>query len=65
MRCMPPSRLPLEYREVIVLRELEEMSYQEISAIVKIPISTGMSRTSRGRDLLREKLSNQHRQARS
>ena len=62
---MPPSRLPLEYREVIVLRELEEMSYQEISAIVKIPIGTGMSRTSRGRDLLREKLSNQHRQARS
>ena len=57
--------LPLEYREVIVLRELEEMSYKEISAIVKIPIGTVMSRISRGRDLLREKLSNEHQQARS
>ena len=57
--------LPLEYREVIVLRKLEEMSYQEISAIVQIPIGTVMSRISRGCDLLREKLSNQHRQARS
>ena len=48
--------LPLEYREVIVLRELEEMSYKEISAIVKIPVGTVMSRISRGRDLLREQL---------
>jgi RNA polymerase sigma factor (sigma-70 family) len=50
------AALPIEFREVIVLRELEEMSYKEISAIVTIPIGTVMSRISRGRDLLREKL---------
>lgn len=48
--------LPPEFREVIVLRELEEMSYKEISAIVKIPIGTVMSRISRGRDLLAQRL---------
>ena len=44
--------LPVEYREVIVLRELEELSYKEISAIVKVPIGTVMSRLARGRDML-------------
>jgi len=46
------ERLPVDYREVIVLRELEEMSYKEISAIVKVPVGTVMSRLARGRDLL-------------
>lgn len=46
------AALPLEFREAIVLRELEEMSYKEISAIVNVPIGTVMSRISRGRDLL-------------
>jgi RNA polymerase sigma-70 factor (ECF subfamily) len=41
--------LPAEYREVIVLRELQELSYREISEIVGIPIGTVMSRLSRGR----------------
>ena len=59
------AALPLEYREVIVLRELEEMSYKDISDIVKIPIGTVMSRIARGRDLLREKLSDEHQQVRS
>ena len=48
--------LPREHREVIVLRELEELSYKEISAIVDIPIGTVMSRLARGRDLLQQRL---------
>ena len=50
------ARLPADMREVIVLRELEELSYKEISAIVKIPIGTVMSRLARGRDLLAQRL---------
>ncbi|MET0917266.1 MAG: sigma-70 family RNA polymerase sigma factor [Burkholderiales bacterium] len=50
------ARLPVEFREVIVLRELEELSYKEISAIVRIPIGTVMSRLSRGRDLLADRI---------
>ena len=50
------SALPREYREVLVLRELEELSYKEISAIVDVPIGTVMSRLSRGRDLLQQRL---------
>lgn len=44
--------LRLEYREVIVLRELEELSYKEIAAIVGIPMGTVMSRLGRGRQQL-------------
>jgi len=46
------ERLPRDYREVIVLRELEELSYKEISQIVDVPIGTVMSRLSRARDML-------------
>jgi RNA polymerase sigma-70 factor (ECF subfamily) len=46
------AALPVEFREVVVLRELEGLSYKEIGAIVKIPIGTVMSRLARGRDLL-------------
>jgi RNA polymerase sigma-70 factor (ECF subfamily) len=46
------AALPLEFREVVVMRELEELSYKEISAIVGIPIGTVMSRLGRGRKLL-------------
>ena len=48
--------LPHDFREVLVLRELEELSYREISAIVGVPIGTVMSRLSRGRDLLARRL---------
>ncbi|WP_211464117.1 sigma-70 family RNA polymerase sigma factor [Collimonas silvisoli] len=44
--------LPLEFREVMVMRELEELSYKQIAAIVGIPIGTVMSRLGRGRKLL-------------
>jgi RNA polymerase sigma factor (sigma-70 family) len=50
------SKLPIDFREVIVLREFEEMSYKEISSVVNIPIGTVMSRIARGRDLLRDAL---------
>lgn len=46
------ERLPVEFREVLVLRELEELSYREIASIAGIPIGTVMSRLARGRKLL-------------
>lgn len=44
--------LPEHFREVIVLRELEEMSYRDIAASIDAPIGTVMSRLARGRQLL-------------
>jgi RNA polymerase sigma factor (sigma-70 family) len=41
--------LPVEYREVLVLRELEGLSYREIAAIADLPVGTVMSRLARGR----------------
>lgn len=46
------ARLPDEFREILVLRELEELSYKEIARIAQIPIGTVMSRLSRARKLL-------------
>jgi RNA polymerase sigma-70 factor (ECF subfamily) len=43
------ARLPVEYREVLILRELEEMGYREIAAVADVPIGTVMSRLARGR----------------
>ena len=48
--------LPDEFREVIVLRELEDMSYKEIARIADIPLGTVMSRLSRARKLLLQQL---------
>ena len=44
--------IPVEFREVIVLRELEDLPYRDIAQIADIPIGTVMSRLSRGRKLL-------------
>jgi len=46
--------LPLEFREAIVLRELEELSYKEISDIARVPVGTVMSRIARGRKRLQQ-----------
>jgi RNA polymerase sigma-70 factor (ECF subfamily) len=43
------ERLPVEYREVLILRELEELSYREIASIADLPVGTVMSRLARGR----------------
>ena len=44
--------LPAEFREAVILRELEGMAYKEIAAVIGVPIGTVMSRLSRGRRLL-------------
>lgn len=46
--------LPLEFREAIVLRELEELSYKEISEIAHVPVGTVMSRLARARKRLQD-----------
>ncbi len=48
------EELPVPYREVLLLCEVEEMSYQEIAATLAIPAGTVMSRLSRARRALRE-----------
>lgn len=46
------DQLPVDFREVIVLREIEGMSYKEIASVVQVPIGTVMSRLARGRERL-------------
>jgi RNA polymerase sigma-70 factor, ECF subfamily len=48
------AKLPSEFREVVVLREIEDLSYREIADVVGIPIGTVMSRLSRARKLLHD-----------
>jgi RNA polymerase sigma-70 factor (ECF subfamily) len=50
------QQLPVEFREIIVLREYEELSYQEIAALLQCPPGTVMSRLARARSKLRELL---------
>jgi len=46
------AQLPVQFREVIVLREINQMNYRDIAEITNAPIGTVMSRLSRGRQLL-------------
>src|SRR5262245_25207510 len=48
------AALPAQFREVLVLRELEDLSYKEIARVADLPIGTVMSRLARGRRLLGE-----------
>jgi len=50
------AELPAEYREVLVLRELEQLSYREIANVAAIPMGTVMSRLSRARQQLQQTL---------
>ncbi|HSZ74589.1 MAG TPA: sigma-70 family RNA polymerase sigma factor [Rhizomicrobium sp.] len=47
--------LPNDFREALILREMEDLSYQEIAQILDVPIGTVMSRLARARTLVREK----------
>ncbi|PWT85240.1 MAG: RNA polymerase subunit sigma [Blastocatellia bacterium] len=46
------EQLPVDFREVIVLREIEGLSYKEIAEVVRVPIGTVMSRLARARERL-------------
>jgi len=48
--------LPSEFREAILLVDVEELSYQEVSGVLNVPIGTVKSRVSRGRAILRDTL---------
>jgi RNA polymerase sigma-70 factor (ECF subfamily) len=52
------ERLPDEFREVIVLREFEELSYKEIAEVLKVPMGTVMSRLARARGRLKQIIAN-------
>jgi RNA polymerase sigma-70 factor, ECF subfamily len=47
------AELPTEYREVLLLREVEDLSYKEIASVADVPIGTVMSRLARARQALR------------
>src|SRR6266581_6912546 len=49
------SELPVRFREILVLRELEGLSYKEIAAVMGVPMGTVMSRLSRAREGFRHK----------
>jgi RNA polymerase sigma-70 factor, ECF subfamily len=48
------GKLPAEFREVVILRELEELPYRDIAVIAGVPVGTVMSRLARARARLRE-----------
>jgi RNA polymerase sigma-70 factor (ECF subfamily) len=50
------GKLPIEFREVVLLADVQEFSYKEIAETMKLPLGTVMSRLSRGRKLLRQEL---------
>jgi RNA polymerase sigma-70 factor (ECF subfamily) len=57
------EELPVGFREVIIMREIEDMSYKDIAAVAGIPLGTVMSRLSRGRELLKRAIENRMKRA--
>jgi RNA polymerase sigma-70 factor (ECF subfamily) len=56
------EQLPAQFREVVVLRELEELSYKEIAHIIGAPVGTVMSRLARARDRLQQLVRRERRE---
>ncbi len=54
------EELPVEFREALVMRELEGLSYKEIADVANVPMGTVMSRLARARRLLRQTLLKDH-----
>ena len=50
------DKIPVHYREVVLLADVQELSYKEVAQTLAIPVGTVMSRLSRGRSLLRQEL---------
>lgn len=50
------ERIPPQFRDVIVLSDVEEFAYKEVAELLEVPIGTVMSRLHRGRKLLRQQL---------
>jgi len=50
------GELPVEFREIVILREMEGFSYKEIADMAEVPIGTVMSRLARARKLLQKRL---------
>jgi len=50
------EKLPERYRQVVILRDIQGMTYEEIAGIVHVPVGTVKSRLNRGRLILQEKL---------
>src|SRR5689334_6935546 len=50
------TELPVEFREIVILREMEGFSYKEIAELAEVPIGTVMSRLARARKLLQKSL---------
>jgi RNA polymerase sigma-70 factor (ECF subfamily) len=48
--------LPEEYRQTVILADIEEMSYEEVARVLRCPVGTVRSRLHRGRQMLRERL---------
>jgi RNA polymerase sigma-70 factor (ECF subfamily) len=49
-------KLPVYFREVIILRDLQDLSYEEISQILNVPLGTVKSRVNRGRSQIQKRL---------